>query len=123
MVAALGAVLVARLSSPGDAAPAVVVDTSPSQHVAATTHAPTAPRPPSVSPSVPPTPVPTSAPTPAPTAAPTPVVATTYTVRSGDTLYAIADRYGTTVQAIRELNGIEGNLLRIGQLLRIGPPG
>jgi murein DD-endopeptidase MepM/ murein hydrolase activator NlpD len=35
--------------------------------------------------------------------------AKTYTVRSGDTLYAIAQRSGTTVEALREVNGLSRN--------------
>ena len=42
-----------------------------------------------------------------------------YTVRSGDTLWALARRYGTTVDAIKQLNGLTGDALRIGQILRI----
>lgn len=45
---------------------------------------------------------------------------TTYTVVRGDTLSAIAKRYGTTVQAIAEANGIDKpNLIRVGQKLKI----
>lgn len=43
----------------------------------------------------------------------------TYTVRSGDTLWLLANRYGTTVDAIKRLNGLSGNNLSIGQVLRI----
>lgn len=42
-----------------------------------------------------------------------------YTVRSGDTLWLLANRYGTTVDAIKQLNGLTGDSLRIGQLLKI----
>ncbi len=42
-----------------------------------------------------------------------------YTVRSGDTLWLLANRYGTTVDAIRRLNGLTSNNLQIGQALRI----
>lgn len=42
-----------------------------------------------------------------------------YTVRSGDTLWLIANRYGTTVDAIKKLNGLTSNTLQIGQVLRI----
>lgn len=42
-----------------------------------------------------------------------------YTVRSGDTLWLLAQRYGTTVDAIKSLNGLSGNLLNIGQVLLI----
>lgn len=42
-----------------------------------------------------------------------------YTVRSGDTLWLLANRYGTTVDAIKRLNGLAGDNLQIGQVLRI----
>jgi len=43
----------------------------------------------------------------------------TYTVKSGDTLSKIAARHGTTAGAIRALNGISGDMLKIGQTLQI----
>ena len=42
-----------------------------------------------------------------------------YTVRAGDTLWVIARRFGTTVEAIKSLNGLTSDLLSIGQVLRI----
>lgn len=42
-----------------------------------------------------------------------------YVVRSGDTLWLLAQRYGTTVDAIRNLNGLTSNMLNIGQVLKI----
>lgn len=42
-----------------------------------------------------------------------------YTVRSGDTLWLLARRYDTTVDAIKNLNGLTGDILNIGQVLRI----
>lgn len=42
-----------------------------------------------------------------------------YTVRSGDTLWLLAQRYGTTVSAIKNLNGLSSDILNIGQILRI----
>ncbi len=44
----------------------------------------------------------------------------THTVKSGDTLYAIAIRYGTTVAAIASLNNIANpNQIKVGQVLKI----
>ncbi len=45
---------------------------------------------------------------------------TMYTVKSGDTLYSIAQRYNTTVNAIARYNGIaDPNVIQVGQVLRI----
>ncbi|WP_461246818.1 LysM peptidoglycan-binding domain-containing protein [Treponema sp. R6D11] len=44
-----------------------------------------------------------------------------HTVVSGDTLWLLAQRYGTTVQAIMQLNGLTSTNLSIGQVLRIPP--
>ncbi len=42
-----------------------------------------------------------------------------YRVRRGDTLWRIARRFGTTVSSIRKLNGLHGNTIRVGQVLRV----
>lgn len=42
-----------------------------------------------------------------------------YTVRQGDTLWLISRRYGTTVDALKALNGLSGDMLNIGQVLKI----
>lgn len=42
-----------------------------------------------------------------------------YTVKSGDSLYSIARKYNTTVNAIKDLNNLTTNNLSIGQILRI----
>lgn len=44
---------------------------------------------------------------------------TKYTVRKGDSLWKIADRFGTTVKSIKALNGLESPSLRVGQVLMI----
>lgn len=51
---------------------------------------------------------------------PAPTSGTRYTVKAGDTLYAIARRYGVTIQQIASANGISNvNLIRVGQVLVI----
>lgn len=42
-----------------------------------------------------------------------------YTVKKGDSLYAIARVYKTTVQEIQKLNNLKSNTLSIGQVLKI----
>lgn len=42
-----------------------------------------------------------------------------YTVKKGDSLYSIANRYNTTVDEIKKLNNLSSNNLSIGQTLRI----
>lgn len=42
-----------------------------------------------------------------------------YTVRSGDTLWLLSRRYDTTVDAIKQLNGLTSDMLSIGQVLKI----
>ena len=105
MVAALGTVIAARVlappavpaSSPSGSLPAVVATASPS-------------------PTATPTPTPSPSPTPAPTPAPK-----TYKVKSGDTLSRIARRYGVTIGALREANGLTSDKIKVGQVLTIPP--
>lgn len=55
---------------------------------------------------------------------PPPTTSQRYTVRSGDTLYAIALRYNTTVARIAAVNNISNtSLIRVGQVLTISGPG
>ncbi len=88
--------------------------------------APSATLAPTLAPSA--TPVPTATPTPSatrePTPEPTPASSpVTYIVKVGDQLQRIADRFGVTMKAIRELNSIDDpNLIRVGQKLLIPPP-
>jgi LysM repeat protein len=89
--------------------------------VASPTATPRATPSPTVVPTASPTAVPTPAPTPAPTPVPTPApTQTTYVVQEGDTLAEIAQRFGTTVEALQAANGIEDpNQIVIGQVLVI----
>jgi LysM repeat protein len=128
LVAAFAAVAVARLSGSGGplnvgasetSAPtaSVVATLPPSSGTPEPSLAPT--EAPTEAPSIAPTEAPTAPPTIAPTAAPT-AVHQTYIVKSGDTLERIARRFGTTVNAIMELNGLtDRNRLSIGQKLLI----
>ena len=102
MVAALVAVLLARTTEPGPG------DAGSSGAPAASSVQATA---------VPPTPTDPAA-TPTPTL-PLESVAATYTVRKGDTLSAIAARFGTTVAALQKANGLSTTKLAVGQILTI----
>lgn len=43
----------------------------------------------------------------------------TYTVQKGDSLYSIASKYNTTVDALKEINNLENNILSVGQSLKL----
>ena len=47
------------------------------------------------------------------------VMENTYIVKSGDTLYGIALKTGTTVSELKALNNLTGNILSIGQVLKL----
>jgi LysM repeat protein len=69
---------------------------------------------------------PTSTPTatPVPTQPNTPVPPTKYTVRAGDTLSTIADKFDTTVEKIQAFNGLgNSDELQVGQVLEIPASG
>lgn len=42
-----------------------------------------------------------------------------YVVRPGDSLWLIAQRYQTTVEALKQLNGLTSDLLNVGQVLKV----
>ena len=42
-----------------------------------------------------------------------------YTVAKGDTLYALAKRFNTQVQRIKQLSGLSTNTLHVGQILKV----
>jgi LysM repeat protein len=56
-----------------------------------------------------------------PTTNPTPPAsqAQYHTVAAGETLYAISRRYGLTVDRLKELNNLTGNIISVGQRLRV----
>jgi LysM repeat protein len=125
MAVAFGAVAISRLADGGGA----VLDASsspPSNAIASPAASPGA-TPGTVTPGptivdvtptpTPPSPPPTLGPTATPTAVP---VGRSYTIQSGDTLYAIAARFETTVQAIQAANGMgTSTVIRVGQVLLI----
>ena len=108
MLIAFGIVAIARFSA-GTAAP---VGSEPPGVVAVASPTPTT-RPP-VAPSA-------SAPADDGSAGPSssPAFRTTYTVKKGDTLTAIAGRYQTTAAKLRALNALKSNTLHVGQVLKI----
>jgi LysM repeat protein len=54
-----------------------------------------------------------------PTRAPQQLSGDTYVVESGDSLYAIAEKLGTTVDELMALNDLTSNELSVGQVLRV----
>ena len=45
-----------------------------------------------------------------------------YVVKSGDTLYKIAQNYNTTIDELKNINNLTTNTLNVGQLLKIPSP-
>lgn len=118
MVVAFVVLLVARTSPTGSGGPGASLDAgaSPSAIAIATPSARPTPAP-SASPSVSPTPKPTASPKPTPK--PTAKAGTRrYRIKSGDTLGAIALRFGTTLKVLKRLNGIsDPRLIHPGQVI------
>jgi LysM repeat protein len=115
MVVAVAALVLARFSGSGLTGAAATSPGSPtaSHAVAVATATPTA-APPAPSPSPSATARPAT-PGPSPSQA-----ARTYRVRSGDSLYEIARRFGTTVKRLQELNDLgDSTIIRVGQVLKL----
>lgn len=45
--------------------------------------------------------------------------AKTHTVKKGETLFSIAERYGLTVKQLQQLNKLKGNNLQVGAKLQV----
>ncbi len=61
--------------------------------------------------------------TPQPTPTPTSTTPGTYTVIAGDTLWAVAERFETTVDAIVALNSLaDADSIEVGQVLKLPGP-
>jgi LysM repeat protein len=106
MVLAFAVVALTRLSA-GGTGPAQSSEPSSAAVVGSPTPRPT------------PTATPTFDPSASPSANPSPSFRTTYKVKKGDTLAAIAGRFGTTAAKIKTLNGLKSNTLKVGQVLKI----
>ncbi len=55
----------------------------------------------------------------APAPAPAPAAPSYHKVSSGDTLFALAGRYNTSVPELKRVNGLSGDSIRVGQSLRL----
>ena len=128
LAVAFVAIFFARLGSAPAASPGPT--SSASAAIAASPTTPSSPSAsavtsPSTSPSASPTPVRTPRPSVRPSPHPSPSAGATgaggtYTVKSGDTLSGIASRFGTTVKALAQLNGLVAPyVIHPGQVLQI----
>jgi LysM repeat protein len=110
-----GGVAASTAPAPTLAAPSIAASSGPSASSGATPSMSASP----ASSSPPSSTAPSASASPRPVPSPTPAVATTYKVRSGDTLSGIATRFQTTVKKIKAANGLTSNAIRPGQVLTI----
>ncbi|MBG10525.1 MAG: N-acetylmuramoyl-L-alanine amidase [Gammaproteobacteria bacterium] len=47
------------------------------------------------------------------------IIPTSYTVQRGDSLSTIADRFGLTLTELKSINNVKGNMIQIGQVLKL----
>jgi hypothetical protein len=106
MVLAFAVVALTRLSAGGD--PSASASSGPSGAAIA-----------SPSPRPTPTAIPTLDSSGLPSALPSASFRTTYKVKKGDTLLAIANHFRTTAAQIKALNGLKSSTLTVGQVLKI----
>jgi nucleoid-associated protein YgaU len=117
--AALGALLLSRGPGapgppPGGSAGAALGTSTPSSTASSSPGSPV----PSQTPVPSASPIPSS--TPGPSASPTTTSGRTYTVRPGDTLGAIAAKFGTTTRVLVQLNAIANpSLIHAGEVLKL----
>lgn len=118
---AFAAILIARLSSGSDDRGGIVTASATPQPSVVAGRSPSATPSPSATGSALPSPSqPSASATPDPTESPAGTAPATYKIRSGDTLSGIAATFGTTVDALAELNDItDTSTLRIGQVLTL----
>jgi LysM repeat protein len=116
---AFAAILLAKLT--GGSGLAGAGDASPSPRATALASLVAATSSPTSEPTNSPAPSASAAPSSPPAATPKPTTApVTYRIRSGDTLIAIATRFGTTTKALIALNHISNpSALHIGQVIRV----
>jgi len=116
---AFAAILIARLSS-GSGGGGVTSSATPGPGPSVVASPSATPSPRATASAVPSPSQPSASATPDPTDVPASSAPSTYKVRSGDTLSGIAAAFGTTVDALTQLNDITAtSTLRIGQVLKL----